>query len=86
MMLREAPFGTDQFLSSSRVIFEERPLCEICQYTKARRKAAHGKITKIDKKSEGDLKIIHLRPGDAVSTDHFESRIKGRTLSSFGRK
>ncbi len=85
MMLREAPFATEPFLSSSRVTFEERPLCEICQYAKARRKAVHGKNTKIDKDSEGDLKNNHLRPGDAVSTDHFESRIKGRTLSSFGR-
>ena len=48
-------------------------------------RTAHGKITKIDKKSEGDLKNNYLRPGDTVSTDHFESRIKGRALSSFGR-
>ena len=60
-------------------------MCEVCQYDKARRKATHGKTTKIDKCSEGDLKSNHLRPGDAVTTDHFESRIKERTLSSFGR-
>ena len=60
-------------------------MCGICQYVKAMRKATHRKTTKIDKDAEGDLKSNHLRPGDAVSTDHFESRIKGRTLSSFGR-
>ena len=85
LMLRNYPFGSDKFLSSSRVTFEERPMCEVCQYAKARRKVTNGKIAKIDKDSEGDLKSNHLRPGDAVSTDHFESRIKGRTLSSFGR-
>ena len=85
MMLREAPFGTGQFLSSNRVTFEERPLCEICRYAKARRKAAHGKIIKIDKVFEGDLKHNHFHPGDTVATDHSESRIKKRTLSSFGR-
>ena len=85
MMLREAPFETDQFLSFRRVTFEERPLCEIYQYFKARHKAAHGKITKIDKRSERYLKNNHFCPGDVVSTDHFEQRIKGRTLSSFGR-
>ena len=84
-MLSDNPFSSDQFLSSSRISFEERPLCEICQYAKARRKATPGKITKIDKGFEGDLKNNHLRPGDAVSSDHFKSRVKGRTLSSFGR-
>ena len=34
---------------------------------------------------KGTLKRITLRPGVAVSTDHFESRIKGLTPSSFGR-
>lgn len=57
-------------------------MCEVYQYAKAMRKVTYGKTAKIDKDSEGDLKSNHLRPGDAVSTDHFESRIKGRTLSS----
>ena len=85
MILRETLFGTDQFLSFSRVTFQEIPLCEICQYTKTRRNAVHRKITRIDKKSEGDLKNNHLRLGEATSTDHFESRIKGKILASFGR-
>ena len=39
----------------------------------------------VDKSLEGSLKDTHLCPGAAVSVDHFESRLKGRTYSSFGR-
>jgi len=36
-------------------------------------------------KSEGALKRTHLRAGDSVSVDHFESRLHGRNYTSFGR-
>ena len=72
-------------MASSKITYEERPLCEICEYAKARRKAVHGKKTQSDPAVEGDLKKGHLRPGASVSVDHFESRIKGRTFNSFGR-
>lgn len=84
-MLRNPPFGTDNYLAFSNISFEDRPLCEICQYAKARRKAIHGKLTKIDPISEDDLKKNHVRPGVSVSVEHFESRTKGRTHTSFGR-
>ena len=64
-------------------VFEYRHLFEICQYANARRKAAHGKVTRIDPSVEGYLKKGHLRPGASVSVDHFESRIKGRTFNLF---
>ena len=83
LILRNPPFGSEQFLASSKIYFEERPLCEICQYAKAR-KAIHGK-TRIDPAAEEDLKKGQLRPGVSVSVDHFESRIKGRTFNSFGQ-
>ena len=85
-MLRNAPFGTDKYLVSSKVSFEERHQCDVCHYAKARRNAVHGKLTQADPASEGDLKKNHLHPGASVSADHFESRIKGRTLTSFGRR
>ena len=50
-----------------------------------RRKETHGKSTKADPTSEGDLKNNNLRPGASVSVDHFESRIKGHTFTSFER-
>lgn len=52
---------------------------------KARRKVAHGKMTRTYWASEGDLNKDHLRPEASVLADHFESRIKGRTFSPFGR-
>ena len=85
LILRNPPFGSGKFLASSKISFEDRPLCEICQYAKARRKATHVEVTKIDPSVEVDLKKVHLRPGASVSVDHFESRIKGRTFHSFGR-
>lgn len=48
-------------------------------------KAAHGKLTNIDVASEGYLKKDHMRLDSSVSVDYFESRIKGRTFSSFER-
>lgn len=33
---------------------------------------------------DGFLKKNQLRPGAALSVDHFESRINGRTFTSFG--
>ena len=85
LILRSPPFGSEKFLSASRISFEDRPMCEICQYAKAKRKNTHGKTTTIDLQSQGDLKKEHLRPGASVSVDHFESRIKGRTYTSYGR-
>lgn len=83
-MLRSPPFGRDKYLASSEISFDNCSLCDMCQYAKARRKAVHGKLIKKDPTSEGDLKNNQLRPGASVSIDHFESRIKGRTLTSFG--
>ena len=66
-------------ISASFTSFEDIPLCEICPYDKDKRKDIHGKKT-----LERDIKRNNLCPGTAVSIDHFEPRIKGRTRSSFG--
>lgn len=42
-------------------------------------------MTRTDPTSEGYLKKDHLHPRSSVSVDHFESRIKGRAVSLFGR-
>ena len=59
-------------------------LCEICQYAKQTRKTTKGKISSTDTKVDGHLKENILRAGERVSVDHFESRLKGRTFTSFG--
>ena len=84
-ILRNPPFGTDKFLPASKIPFDQRPKCEVCEYAKARKERLRRKTTVVDKSSEGSLKDTNLCPGAAVSVDHFESRLKGRTYSSFGR-
>jgi hypothetical protein len=54
LILRSPPFGSEKFLSASRISFEDRPMCEICQYAKAKRKTTHGKTTTVDLQSQGD--------------------------------
>ena len=46
--------------------------------------ALHGKKTNIDVAHKGYLHGNHLRPIYGVSVDNFESRLKGRTCTSFG--
>ena len=60
-------------------------MCEIYQYAKAKRKTTHKKTTTVDLQSQGDFKKEHLRPGPYISVDHFESRIKGMTYTSYVR-
>ena len=75
-------FSGETFTSASKC---EVPMCAMCQYAKAHRKKLRGKTSKIDPTSEGALKRSYMRAGDAVSVDHFESRLHGRTYRSFGR-
>ena len=70
------------FLAASRC---DLPKCEACAYAKAHRRPAKGIKQQVDVEVEGHLKQNHLRPGQAVSMDHFESRLKGRTYTSFGK-
>ena len=43
------------------------------------------KVSSVDSQADGALKRDHIRPGQAMSVDHFESRLKGRTYTSFGK-
>ena len=75
-------FCGDKFVAASRCI---QPKCEICQYAKAKRRPLKGSVRKLDGQVTGSCKANHLRPGQTVSVDHFESRLKGRTYTSFGK-
>ena len=61
-MLRNPPFGIEKYLAVSKMIFDDRPLYDICQYENARRKAIDGKNIRLDPTSEEDLKKYHSRP------------------------
>ena len=48
VILCQPPFGTDRFLSSSHIPFEQHPKCEVYNYSKVKGRALDGKKTKID--------------------------------------
>ena len=81
-LLRVAPFGTEKFMEASRC---ESFRCEVCEFAKGKRRPTGGKTSAPNPDSDGALKRGHLRPGAAVSVDHFESRLLGRTYTSFGK-
>ena len=81
-LLRVTPFGTEKYLQASKC---HLPKCAICEYAKAHRKSTNGPVQKENATTDGALKVNDLRPGSSVSVDHFESRLKGRTYTSFGR-
>ena len=81
-ILRGAPFLSIAFKAASRCII---PRCEVCEYSKAHRQPTHGSTQKRNLATEGALKSGQLRAGNRISVDHFESRLKGRTLQSRGR-
>ena len=58
-------------------------LCETCQYAKGHQQPTKGSIQSTRVTTDGAIHDGHLRPGNLVSVDHFESRLRGRTYSSF---
>ena len=81
-LFRHAPFVTDKFIAAAK---SDPPKCMTCEIAKARRRPTHSSNTKPVPERDGALKSNHLSPGAAVSVDHFESRLKGRTNDSYGK-
>ena len=75
---RSDPFTHHKFVAASKC---ELPQCEKCHYAKARRLPTKGKISRVDKLSDGNLKVNCLRPGELISYDHFELRLNGQTYT-----
>ena len=78
--MRHGPFVAEKYKGASRC---PHPICEICQYAKNCTPIA-GTTTKSDHAVEGHLKDGNLHPSHHLSADHFESRLLGRTFSSYG--
>ena len=78
-----APFASQKYLAAAKCF--PIPKCDICEFAKAHRTPTKGTISKINPKSDGALKDKHLRAGSGVSVDHYESRLKGRSYTSFGK-
>ena len=81
-VLRSEGFAAGKFAAASKC---KVPICAICEFAKAHRRSTKGQIHTPSPTRQGHLKINDLRPGNTVSVDHFESRLKGRTFDSFGK-
>ena len=81
-ILRHLPFQGDRFKAATKCIC---PKCEICEFAKAHRQPTHGNKQSVNIHTDGALKDTSLQAGQDISADHFESRLLGRTLTSFGR-
>ena len=53
-------------------------------YTKAYRQSSKGAKQSVRETADGAIHDGHLKAGNLVSADHFESRLKGRTYDSYG--
>ena len=84
-IFRSLPFQSERFKGASRLIAEDIPRCEVCEFAKAHRRPTKGNKTRTNIDTDGSLKVNDLRAGSSVSVDHFESRLKGRTYTSFGK-
>jgi hypothetical protein len=81
-LLRLPVFNSSKFLAAAKA---DLPRCAICEYAKAHTRSTAGNRQSTNPLTDGALKDGNLRPGQKVSADHFESRMKGRTYSSFGK-
>ena len=83
-ILRRFPFVAVKFHAASKCDINGLK-CEVCELAKARRRSKHSGKTTVNPERDGSLKSDHLRPGETVSVDHFESRLRGRTYDSYGK-
>jgi hypothetical protein len=58
---------------------------EVCELTKAKRRAKKAETKTKNPKIDGALKADHLSPGLRFSVDHFECGQRGRTCDSYGK-
>ena len=83
-ILRYFPFDILKFASSGKCDITTLR-CDICQFAKSHRHPTHRSRTTVNSERDGSLTAEHLGPGACVSVDHFESRVLGRTLDSYGK-
>ena len=76
------PFGYKKFLATANC---DIPTCSICQFSKAHCTSTKGNVSCPNPTHDGCCKDGYLSPGSGVSVDHFESCLKGRSYTSFGK-
>ena len=78
---RNVPFVGDRFKSAGRCVC---PRCATCEFAKGHRQSTKGNTASVNTHTDGSLRSNAMRAGQDISVDHFESRLLGRTLTSFG--
>ena len=67
------------------MIAEDIPRYELCEFAKVHKIPTTVNKTRTNIDTDGLLKTNDLRAGSSVSVDHFESRLKGRKYTYFGK-
>ena len=75
------PFTSHKFTKNAKC---EIYKCETCEYVKSQRYPANEYNPISEPQKDGALKASYTHPGDCVFVDHFESNLKGPTLTLFG--
>ena len=80
--------NTDQTrrLHTSCCRLETAPRCASCVFGKQRNRGASGVNHRIVRDREQVLSAEKLLPGQRISVDHFENRVRGRLLDSYGKE
>ena len=79
---RNVPFVGDRFKSAGRCVC---PRCATYEFAKGHWQPTKGNTASVNKHTDGSLRSDAMRAGQDISVDHFESRLLGRTLTSFGK-
>ena len=87
-LMRRGPNGEEPIIPTkiSQSASCERPLCSACQFGKMTRRGAGSMDFKVKKGKEMSLKRDQLVPGQVISVDQYESKVKGRLLTSRGKE
>jgi hypothetical protein len=81
-LLRYVPSIATKYALATKA---DHPKRHVCQLTKQSRHSRQSTKQIVLPGRDGALKDGHLVPGAAVSVDHFESRLRGRTFDSYGK-
>ena len=81
-IFQHIPFTGDRFKAAARC---DCPKCATCEFAKGHRRPTKGNKQSTNPHTDGSLRSEAMRAGQAISVDHFESRLLGRTLTSYGK-
>ena len=80
--MRDTSFGGEKYGSVSKCQYFKY---EVCKYANAHLTHTKGNLKRTNPEPNGSLENNYICPGSGVPVDHFESRLKGRTYTSFGK-